>query len=113
MGEPDFSKLQKLPDADQLWNYVKPYKPSILTATGKPFGPNSRQKGLWVKNNLIGYKDVNMVVGSREKAKYAWPDAILIDDRLKSIIPWREKGGIGILHTSAEDTIRQLKKLGL
>ena len=113
LGEPDFSKLKKLPDADRLWNYVKPYKPNILTATGKPMGKNSREKALWVKNNLSGYKEVHMVVGSREKAKFAWPDAILIDDRMKSIGPWRDKGGIGILHTSAEDTIRQLKKLGL
>ena len=41
------------------------------------------------------------------------PDAILIDDRLKSIGPWRQKGGIGILHTDANETIRQLKRLGL
>jgi len=26
---------------------------------------------------------------------------------------WREKGGIGIHHTSAADTIKQLKELGL
>jgi hypothetical protein len=26
---------------------------------------------------------------------------------------WRAAGGIGILHTSAADTIQQLKKLGL
>lgn len=113
LGEPDFSKLRKLPDADRLWNYVKQYKPSILTATGKPAGKNGRQKTEWVKKNLTGYKDIHTVVGSRLKAQYAWPDAILIDDRLKSINPWRQKGGIGILHTSAEDTIRQLKKLGL
>jgi hypothetical protein len=113
LEEPDFSQLKKLPDADQLWNYVKPYKPNILTATGKPVGKNDRQKREWVKKNLTGYKNVYTVVASRNKAKFAWPDAILIDDRLKSINPWREKGGIGILHTSAQDTIRQLKKLGL
>ena len=113
LDEPDFSKLKKLPDADRLWNYVKPYKPNILTATGRPVGKNSREKAIWVKNNLTGYNDVEMVVGSREKAKYAWPDAVLIDDRMKSIGPWRDRGGIGILHKNAEDTIRQLEKLGL
>jgi hypothetical protein len=47
------------------------------------------------------------------KAAYAKPNHILIDDREKSIQPWREAGGIGILHTSAADTISQLQKLGL
>jgi len=35
------------------------------------------------------------------------------DDRESNIDQWRAAGGIGILHTSASDTIRQLKKLGL
>ena len=114
LDELDFSKLKKLPDADQLWNYVKPYKPSILTATGQPAGRNARQKNDWVKKNLTGYKEIHTVTASRMKAQqFAWPDAILIDDRLKSIGPWRQKGGIGILHTSASETIRELKKLGL
>ena len=34
-------------------------------------------------------------------------------DREKNIKEWRENGGIGILHTSASDTIKQLKELGL
>ena len=38
---------------------------------------------------------------------------ILIDDRKSNIEEWRANGGIGILHTSATDTISQLKKLGL
>ena len=113
LDEPDFSKLKKLPDADRLWNYVKPHKPEILTATGKPSGRNGRQKREWVKRNLTGYKTIHTVVASRLKAEFAWPDAVLIDDRMKSIGPWRKAGGIGILHTSAEDTIQQLKKLGL
>jgi hypothetical protein len=31
----------------------------------------------------------------------------------QTIDEWNAKGGIGILHTSAADTIKQLKKLGL
>jgi len=47
------------------------------------------------------------------KKNYAAPNHILIDDRKSNIDEWRAEGGIGILHTSAADTIRQLKKLGL
>ena len=113
MGEPDFSKLELLPDAVKLWKYVRKYKPNILTATGKPVEKNDAQKRKWVEEHLSGYNQVHTVVASANKAKWAWPDAILIDDRMKSIGPWRQKGGIGILHTSADDTIKQLKELGL
>jgi len=37
----------------------------------------------------------------------------LIDDRKSNIEQWISQGGIGILHTSAADTIQQLKKLGI
>lgn len=113
MGEPKFNKLELLPDAMTLWDYVKKYNPNILTATGHPVEKNEREKRQWIEDNLTEYNDVYTVVASRNKSKWAWPDAILIDDREKSIEPWREKGGIGILHTSAEETIAELKKLGL
>ena len=37
--------------------------------------------------------------------------SVLIDDRQKNIDAWIEAGGIGILHTSAANTINQLKAL--
>ena len=37
---------------------------------------------------------------------------VLIDDHLGNIKEFRSKGGIGIHHTSASDTINQLKDLG-
>ena len=36
---------------------------------------------------------------------------VLIDDRPKNIEAWEAAGGIGIIHTSAKNTIEQLKKL--
>lgn len=36
---------------------------------------------------------------------------ILIDDNQKNIDEWNKTGGIGILHTSAEDTLNQIGKL--
>ncbi len=50
---------------------------------------------------------------AEQKQEFANPNAILIDDRPSNIEQWRAKGGIGILHTSADETIEQLKKLGL
>jgi hypothetical protein len=112
-GNPTFSILNKMPDADVLWEYVKPYNPAILTATGKLYDYGRKEKVAWVEKHLSGYSDIITVTTSREKAKYAKDNHILIDDRHKSIDPWREAGGIGILHTDAQNTIRQLKKLGI
>jgi hypothetical protein len=47
------------------------------------------------------------------KQLFAGPNRILIDDMKQTIDEWNAKGGIGIFHTSAADTIKQLKKLGL
>lgn len=38
---------------------------------------------------------------------------VLIDDKIRNIEQWRSKGGIGIHHTSATDTIKQLKQHGI
>jgi hypothetical protein len=35
----------------------------------------------------------------------------LIDDRKDNIEAWEQAGGIGILHTDADNTINQLNKL--
>ncbi len=74
--------------------------------------PSSRLgKRLWVKNNIPGAK---LVLASAEKKQnYSGTNKILIDDMERNIQQWRDKGGIGILHTSTADTIKQLKELGL
>jgi len=84
-----------------------------LTATGVPEVQAAAEKIRWVHDNLSGFDNIITVKKSVMKAKYAAPNHILIDDRDKSTNPWRKAGGIGILHTSAADTIAQLQKLGL
>jgi hypothetical protein len=48
-----------------------------------------------------------------QKQLFAGENRILIDDLANTIDEWNAKGGIGILHTSAANTIKELKKLGL
>jgi hypothetical protein len=47
------------------------------------------------------------------KQEFSGKNRILIDDRADTITNWNAQGGIGILHTSADNTIKQLKQLGL
>jgi len=97
-------------DGKQLWEYIKKYKPTLLSAPSRN-NESRLGKRLWVKKYIPGTK---LVLASRvNKQDYAKPNAILIDDRPDTIIEWENKGGVGILHKSAEETIQKLKSLGL
>lgn len=112
-NRPFYSAFEMMPDAQELWDYVKPYKPRILTATGPDYEYSTKEKNKWVNKHLDNFKDIITVRRSAEKAEYANHKSILIDDRMVSIGPWTRAGGIGILHTSAHDTIDRLRQLGL
>lgn len=106
-------ELELMHDALELWEYVKPYNPQILSATGPEQFNAEPQKRRWVAENLGEDVIVNLTRKASEKAKYATPQSILIDDKTKAIIPWTNKGGIGILHHATHSTINYLKYLGL
>ena len=111
-GKPFWGAMKPLPDYKALWDVVKKHGAEILSATGH-VGNAEQEKREWVPTYLGAGVTVNLVRKSSDKAQYAKPTAILIDDREKSIEPWVAAGGIGILHTSAEDTLKQLEKYGI
>ena len=97
-------------DGESYWNYIKDYDTELLSS---PSRSNTSRLGkrLWVRNNMPGVKLT--LAQAAKKQNYAAPNHILIDDRPSNIDQWKSQGGIGILHTSASNTIQQLKKLGL
>lgn len=111
--EPFFETLPMMSDAKELINFVDQNfrKWYILTASGYIPKNVDEQKRRWVAKAISPRVDVVVVRKSPEKANYAHPKAILVDDRRKSIDPWIAAGGIGVLHTSAADSIAQLKKI--
>jgi hypothetical protein len=107
-GEEFWSKMPWMADGKALWSYIKPYKPNILSAPS--YDPKSSSgKHKWIGSNLSGYNKV-ILVNASAKQQYASPNAILIDDRKRNIAQWQAAGGIGILHRSASDSIKQLQK---
>ena len=97
-------------DGKQYWDYIKNYDVELLSSPSR--SETSRLgKRLWVRNNMPGIKLT--LAQSFNKKNYAEPNHILIDDRKSNIEQWVKAGGVGILHTSAADTINQLKSLGL
>lgn len=106
-----WEKLEWMPDGKLLYSYIKQYNPFILTAPSR--NPESKiGKTEWVTKNLTGYKEL-LFAAAYKKPEYSQKNHILIDDRKQTIDSWIEKGGIGIHHTSALSTIKELKKLSI
>lgn len=103
-------KLQWMHDGKKLWEFIKPYNPDLLSAPSRDES-SKIGKFVWVKRNVPGTKLI--LRQAERKQEFATPNSILIDDRADNIQRWKDAGGIGIVHTSAADTIQQLKDLGL
>jgi len=101
-----WANLPWMSDGKELWNYIKQYSPTILTAPSK--GEDCpKGKKIWVKREI---GDVPIII-EKHKYKYSGKNKILIDDTKQKIIDWVDAGGIGILHKSAEDTIKRLEEI--
>lgn len=110
---PFFEHLEKMADADELFGFVKAnfINHFILTACGHTPKNGADQKRNYFRREYGHDLIVKVVTGSGDKAAFATPNTILIDDRTKSIHPWQAAGGIGILHKNARDTIAQLREI--
>jgi len=104
--------LEWMPDGHTLWNYIKKYKPNILSSPSRS-SSSKVGKEAWLKINIPNRYNKAYFYPRHQKQLFAGENRILIDDMESTINEWNNKGGIGILHTSAADTIRQLKKLKL
>jgi len=111
-------------DAMKLWEFISEYKPIILSAPWKINDEIDQAcvegKRRWLDKLSPNPKKV-IIAGTDEsndgdtsKHRYARKEDgnrnILIDDMDKYLIPWQRSGGIAIKHTSAENTIKELKK---
>lgn len=103
-----FGTLPLMPDALELYDAVKHLRPIILT--GVPFGQwAEHQKFKWRDNH---FKGVPMVTcRSKDKRDYCQPGDVIIDDLAKYKLLWEEAGGNFILHTSAQQSIKELKSI--
>jgi 5'(3')-deoxyribonucleotidase len=106
-----FESLPLIDGAERLIQYAQSHfkNVSILTATGYTPHDAAEQKKRWYTKHFPALT-VHVVSKSSDKAVFAHPRAILVDDRAKSIDPWVAAGGIGILHTSVDDTIDRLRQ---
>jgi hypothetical protein len=110
---PNFYRdIPPMDDMKALWNYIVHLDPIILTGIPKSITAAPKNKRDWVAYH-VG-KDARIVTClSHEKWTYCKPGDILIDDWDRYKDRWEKAGGIWITHTSAADTINQLKALGI
>lgn len=106
-----FEDLEYMPDANVLLNHVSKLRNvniEILTSKGTfdvvRGEAAQEQKLIWLKKKNIPYKP-NFVRTKTEKAKFATPYSILIDDSIGCITPFNNAGGHGILHSN--DSVKQ------
>jgi len=102
--------MPPMPDMRQLWDFVLPFKPIVLTGIPKSVPEAADNKRSWVTKHLGPDVEVRCCL-SREKSLNAKPGDVLVDDWIKYRHLWLEAGGIWITHTSAESTIKQLDAL--
>ena len=102
--------MEWMPGGEALYNRVSKFDHALLSSPSRS-ETSKIGKRLWRRDKTPNTKLI--LSRSYLKKNYAAPNHILIDDRKSNIDEWRAEGGIGILHTSAANTIQQLKKLGL
>ena len=104
------------PNAKRLHDFIIRYDAHILSAFTRSDPTSKVGKMKWVKKNT-GFKraNIHLVLRSQKQAyaktKEEKPN-VLIDDYVKNIREWENKGGIGIHHTDVGKTINELKRLG-
>jgi len=112
-----YMQLNPLHDAQVLWDYLHSTFPhsdvQILTAIPKRayFPEAVNDKRDWVHKHFSNKTRVNFGPYAYDKQFHCLPGDILIDDMVRNIDQWNMVGGIGIVHTSAEATIAELKKV--
>lgn len=109
---PFFESLPVIPGSLKLFEFAKNnfQYVFILSACGNTPRNAAEQKRKWCKK-VFGDVDTQIVVKSADKAKFATPHTILVDDRHKSIDPWVQAGGIGVLHQHTSGSINRLKEI--
>lgn len=105
---PDFflnlKPMKALGEVKQLINMG--FDVRILTSVGDRNTDNVMEQKLeWLKNNGLGSIPFNFTIKSRHKGMYANPNALLIDDRKKSIDPFVKRGGYGLVYNNPDDDI--------
>ncbi|CAE8710037.1 unnamed protein product, partial [Polarella glacialis] len=110
-----FAALPWTWDGWALWSYLAAEslkgRISVSILSGVPGGEWADwQKRQWCTRQLGRCVPVDLCP-SEEKALRAAPGKILIDDRLDQKVPWEARGGTFVLHSSAAESLKALRRI--
>jgi 5'(3')-deoxyribonucleotidase len=110
-----WANLEWMPGSKKIVQSIMRYDAHILSAYSTK-DPNSQSgKMKWLsKNTNFKRGNIHLVLRA-QKSSFAQSDGkpnVLIDDYIKNIKEWEDKGGIGIHHTAVPKTLNELKRLG-
>ena len=111
-----YDKLELMPGAQKMFEEIYGRygeRCEILTGIPKPrrgIQSAGEDKIQWVRRLLSKDIKVNIVLREEKPQYCTGKGCILIDDLKSNIRSWEESGGTGILHVSAEDTLRRLEE---
>lgn len=112
-----FGELQWMAGGKELWRFVTDnfLKVKILSALGKTDHidkQTTRGKLEWLRHNIptLQLDDIILVQNKYRKKHYCKSGDIIIDDTPVVIEEWQRKGGVGILHRTAAETIAKLRQ---
>ncbi len=106
-----YDRLEPLPDAVEFFRQIYDTygdKVEILTGIPNSIPESADDKRSWVKRILQRDVIVHTVQRADKKNYCTDPGCILIDDLKRTIDEWNSIGGIGILHTSTQDSFTRL-----
>ena len=112
-----FSELEWMAGGKELWQFITNnfLKAKILSALGKSDKidkQTTQGKLTWIRHNIpsLQMNDIILVDNKHKKRHYSKPGDIIIDDTPIVVQEWVQKGGIGILHKTASNTIAELNQ---
>jgi FMN phosphatase YigB (HAD superfamily) len=114
-----FTELNPLPDFEKMKNLIyffdeQGYDIAFLSScTHQWYLDIYKQKRIWLDKFGLDDYPLYGVKHSHEKGQYATEASLLIDDYHVSVDSFVNAGGHAIKHTTAENTILQLKQIGL
>lgn len=114
-----YAVLEPMPDAETLVNgvielaNVHDYDIGILTAVPKlhrvPMAKTHKIE--WLRRHFpMLLNNFNIGPWAEHKQYHCLPGDVLIDDSTMNIPQWNDRGGVGILHVSATDSLKLLRK---
>ena len=107
-----WSEMEWMPNGKELWNFIQPYGPKLLTSPSQD-DTSRLGKRLWVRNHLSPLPEVIFRFGDA-KSDFANENSILIDDKPSNLVAFASKGGIAIECKDGDvsSVINKLKELG-